>query len=210
MALFMPVQGVSPDDLRDGFGDPRSGGRSHKGLDIFAPSGTPVLAAVGGKVVKTGNSGLGGLRVWVEGDDGRAYYYAHLSSIAVNEGQRVSAGQNLGGVGATGNAEGTSPHLHFSINGKVSNENPVANPYEELLGAQTPPSQQSTAPVPAPQQVQTPRNASRVAVGVLNQLSRIARENADRPELQDQFAGAMNAIYKPEPEGDIFEGGRTP
>ena len=138
-SLTIPVAGVTADQLSDNFGAGRSGGRSHAGLDIFAPRGTPVVAAVGG-TVHAGSFGddghAGGLRVWVEGDDGRAYYYAHLDSIGVQPGQRVSAGTQLGTVGTSGNAEGTPPHLHFSVNSRVGSEEGDINPFELLTGAQ--------------------------------------------------------------------------
>lgn len=143
-SMFIPVAGVTANQLTDSFGASRDGGsRGHKGIDIFAPEGTPVLAAISGTVVRASDSGgKAGLRVWVKGDDGRAYFYAHLSSIAVTPGQRVSAGESLGGVGTTGNARNTPPHLHFSINSAVGPENPVANPFDVLRGAAASPAQQ--------------------------------------------------------------------
>lgn len=111
--LVMPVPGGR---FSHDFGNPRSGGRSHKGLDIFAPAGTPVLAAVPGVVQADLDDDLGGNVVRIRGVDGNRYYYAHLNSISVQPGQYVPAGGRIGSVGATGNAAGGSPHLHFSIN----------------------------------------------------------------------------------------------
>lgn len=130
----IPVAGVSANDLTDTFGAPRSGGRKHKGIDIFANEGTPVIAAEGGTVVKAGNSGgLGGLRVWVRDNDGLLHYYAHMNEVHVNEGDRVVAGQQLGGVGRTGNARNTPPHLHYSVNpNQITSEKGALNPYEYL------------------------------------------------------------------------------
>lgn len=117
MHLYIPVAGKSLDDLpQNHHGQPRSGGRSHKGIDIFATMGTPVVAAKGGTVVKQGDSGLGGLRIWVRDEDGDYHYYAHLSAINVEAGDQVRGGQIIGAVGDTGNARGTSPHLHYSVN----------------------------------------------------------------------------------------------
>ena len=114
--MFLPVAGITANDLTDTFGADRSGGRSHKGIDIFAKEGTAVVAVRSGTVVKAGNSGLGGLRVWVKDEDGVFHYYAHLSAIDVKDGQKVKAGQRLGGVGKTGNAASTPAHLHYSVN----------------------------------------------------------------------------------------------
>lgn len=133
--ILVPVAGISPDRLRDSWGAPRSGGRWHKGIDIFAPPGTPVVAAVPGTVTLSGPSGgLGGTRVWVRGDDGRYYYYAHLSFTSVQAGQRVEAGHVLGGVGNTGNARTTPAHLHFSINTRQGAETGDINPFHVLSG----------------------------------------------------------------------------
>ena len=138
MSLVIPVEGVTTDQLEDSFGAGRHGGRSHAGIDIFAPRGTGVVAAVSGTIHSGSygdSGGAGGLRVWVEGDDGKAYYYSHLDSITVGPGDRVEAGQQLGTVGTTGNAEGTAPHLHFSINSQVGPEEGQINPYQVLQGA---------------------------------------------------------------------------
>lgn len=126
MAIPNPVPGGT---FSDTFGAPRSGGRRHAGVDIFAKEGTPIYSPVAGKVAKVGNAGLGGNAVWVIGDDGRAYYFAHLKNFTTAVGRAVSVGTQLGTVGKTGNAEHSSPHLHFSINGQVGKENPVVNPF---------------------------------------------------------------------------------
>ena len=97
------------------FGAPRDGGaRRHEGIDIFAARGTDVLAATGGRVVRVGETPMGGKQVWVR--DGRhSFYYAHLDSIGVARGARVERGQVIGTVGNTGNAITTKPHLHFGV-----------------------------------------------------------------------------------------------
>jgi murein DD-endopeptidase MepM/ murein hydrolase activator NlpD len=107
----------------DTWGAPRSGGRRHKGVDMMAAHGSPVVAPVGGEI-RASNSSLGGLGFWLEADDGNTYFGSHLASLSVRGG-RVEAGAPIGTVGSTGNAGGT-PHLHFEVMlpGKVS-----VNPY---------------------------------------------------------------------------------
>jgi len=114
--LPVPVQGVSMRTVHDTFGAPRPGDRSHQGVDIFAPRGTPVLATTRGLVARIGENSLGGTVVWVLGPGGDRHYYAHLNSVAdVKIGQRIAPGDVLGTVGSTGNARGTPPHLHYGV-----------------------------------------------------------------------------------------------
>jgi len=115
--LAVPVEGVSVKQIGDSWHAPRSGGRLHEGQDIFARRGTAVRAAAEGYVVRVGESPLGGNTVWVAGAGGRSYYYAHLDSYAegIAVGDYVTTDSVLGYVGTTGNAAGTSPHLHFGV-----------------------------------------------------------------------------------------------
>ncbi len=114
---FFPVDSKSNPDIWSVFGDPRDGGRrKHKGIDIFARRGTPVLAATDGVAHRVRERGLGGKQVWLrDGKRSQSLYYAHLDSQLVSEGARVKAGDTLGLVGNTGNARNTRPHLHFGI-----------------------------------------------------------------------------------------------
>lgn len=91
----------------------RSG--THKGIDIFAREGTPVLAATTGLVVSTGEDSMGGLYVFMLGAKWRFHYYAHLQAIDIKSGRWVIAGEPIGKVGSTGNAKGKPPHLHYDI-----------------------------------------------------------------------------------------------
>ena len=119
--LDFPVATDARDPIRSFFGMPRDGGRrEHHGIDVFAPRGTPVLAAADGVVARTGDSARGGLHVWqrARGDDGRVLgtlYYAHLDRVDVAAGDVVARGTRLGTVGNTGNARTTPPHLHFGL-----------------------------------------------------------------------------------------------
>lgn len=112
-----PVHGKDNKAIQSFWGAVRGGGaRSHEGIDIFAERGTPVVAAVDGMVSATGEKGLGGKQVWLRaGLFGKSLYYAHLDSILVSTGNRVTIGDTLGLVGNTGNARTTAPHLHFGI-----------------------------------------------------------------------------------------------
>jgi murein DD-endopeptidase MepM/ murein hydrolase activator NlpD len=98
-------------------------GGNHAGVDLTYSGalGAPVRAAAAGTVTFAGASGDYGLRVDVDHGGGLLTRYGHLQSIAVNTGQRVSAGQELGKLGQTGNA--TGPHLHFEVrvNGNAVN-----------------------------------------------------------------------------------------
>ena len=126
--LAMPVAGVSKSNVSDSWHAPRSGGeRRHEGQDIFAPRGTPVLSATDGYVVRVGENRLGGKTVSVMGAGGRMYYYAHLDAYAPNIGfgQHVTPTTVLGFVGTTGNAVGTSPHLHFGVYSRNGAINPL-------------------------------------------------------------------------------------
>ncbi len=116
--LVLPVQGVPADQLQDTFTDARSEARVHDAIDILAPEGTPVLAVADGHVEKLFDSERGGLTVYQFEPSGRyCYYYAHLQRYAdrLAEKQPIKRGQVIGYVGSTGNADPTTPHLHFEI-----------------------------------------------------------------------------------------------
>jgi peptidoglycan LD-endopeptidase LytH len=115
--LVVPVAGVRADELADTYGARRSGGRAHKGVDISAPRGTPVLAAAAGVIVQRDSSAAGGISLYERDLDGRTiYYYAHLDRYrpGLKEGFLVQQGEVIGYVGSTGNVTG-SPHLHFAV-----------------------------------------------------------------------------------------------
>ena len=114
--LAVPVQGVPVRGLADTWNAPRSGGRRHQGIDIFAPRGTAITSPVRGLVVGVGRNRLGGQVVRVLGPGRQVHYFAHLSRFGpVHRGMRIHPGQVLGYVGTSGNAAGTPPHLHYGI-----------------------------------------------------------------------------------------------
>lgn len=116
-SLGMPVDGAGNADIKSGFGVERDAGRrSHEGIDIFAPRGTPVVAATGGHITNVGDNNLGGNVIW-QWDPVRnqSLYYAHLDRQLARDGQQVEKGDTIGLVGNTGNARTTPPHLHFGI-----------------------------------------------------------------------------------------------
>lgn len=114
--------------LTDTWGAARSQGRSHEGIDIFAPRGTPIQSTTQGIVSKVGENTLGGRVVVVVGPGGAGHYYAHLEDYAdISPNDWVDAGDIIGYVGDSGNAKGTPPHVHYGIyiNGSAVNPYPL-------------------------------------------------------------------------------------
>jgi murein DD-endopeptidase MepM/ murein hydrolase activator NlpD len=115
--LVMPVEGARAADLHDSFAETR-GSHKHEAVDIMAPRGTPVVAAVDGTIEKLFTSKPGGLTIYeFDRDRNYCYYYAHLDRYAedLKEGQLVHRNDRLGYVGSTGDASAEAPHLHFAI-----------------------------------------------------------------------------------------------
>jgi murein DD-endopeptidase MepM/ murein hydrolase activator NlpD len=112
-----PVFG--PTAFGDTFGAYRAdvAGNWHHGEDLLAPTGTPLLAVADGALFSVGWNDIGGWRLWLRDRAGNEFYYAHLSAyspLAV-AGKSVRAGDVLGFVGTSGDADGGAPHLHFEI-----------------------------------------------------------------------------------------------
>lgn len=126
-ALPVPVEGVAVRQIADTFGAPRGTDRTHAGVDIFAPRGTPVFSSTRGIVVSVREGGLGGKQVWVLGPGRERHYYAHLDDWVpgLQAGDLVRPGDPLGRVGTTGNARGTPPHLHYGIYGRDGAYDPL-------------------------------------------------------------------------------------
>ncbi|MFP5419495.1 MAG: M23 family metallopeptidase [Gammaproteobacteria bacterium] len=137
-AVNQPVLGASAKDWHPAsFWHPHWGASGvHKGIDIFAPRGTAVLAAQSGWVVYRGTLAQGGRVVAVLSARGWLHYYAHLDSTQARAGAWVKQGTPIGRVGSTGNATGKPPHLHYSIVSpipKLTDFRPVAQGWKRMF-----------------------------------------------------------------------------
>lgn len=112
----LPDSGV----LTQGYG----GANGHPGIDIAGPYGSPILAAADGVVAFAGQQSGYGNFIEIQQSDGTYTAYGHLSSIGVSVGEQVSAGQQIGLEGSTG--ESTGPHLHFEV--RLGLNGPTENP----------------------------------------------------------------------------------
>ena len=122
--LACPVD--QPRNFTDTYGAPRSGGRSHMGVDILSPHGTPIRAYEDGTISRMDSNALGGISLYLRGVSGNEYYYTHLSGYVsgLSTGQSVKAGQHIAFNGDSGNAAGI-PHLHWEVfPGGGGNANP--------------------------------------------------------------------------------------
>ena len=110
-----PIYG--PASFTNTYGAARATVTWHHGEDIFAPLGAPVLAVADGTVFSVGWNDIGGFRFWLRDRQGNQFYFAHLSAFSplAVDGTEVRAGQVIGFVGNTGDAQGTPYHLHFEI-----------------------------------------------------------------------------------------------
>ncbi len=99
------------------FGASRNGGRTHKGIDVQAPVGTPILATKSGRIARSEEDKGYGLFVEIKHPGGLWTRYAHLDRLDVRKGQWVEIGQVIGLCGKTGNAKNPhmKPHLHYEI-----------------------------------------------------------------------------------------------
>lgn len=144
LAMMVPVAGTAPDRVPDTYGAGR-GNRLHEAVDIMAPKGTPVLAAVDGEILRVSSNTLGGNTIYAT-DVGRrfVYYYAHLDRYAdrTRVGERVRQGDVIGYVGTSGNAPANAPHLHFQVMRMINTrqwwEGPPINPHGLFASQGTP------------------------------------------------------------------------
>lgn len=122
-----PVAGAV--SFSDTWGAPRSGGRSHEGVDMIAARGTPLAAIFEGTIRRISNSSLGGKSIWLRANNGDQFYYAHLDEYGdISVGKKVAEGFVVGYTGSTGNAPSWLPHLHFEFHpggGRAVNPYPL-------------------------------------------------------------------------------------
>jgi hypothetical protein len=149
-----PIRGPVITAYRNG-DDPYAAGQ-HRGIDIGAPAGAPVVAATDGTVTFAGVVGSAGLVVSERSADGRFdLSYLHLSSASVHRGDRVTAGASVGAVGTSGQRSAEAPHLHFGVRDAGRNS-AYRDPLDFLP---TPPPADRPAPAPAPVPVGEPAAA---------------------------------------------------
>ncbi len=174
-AWVWPVSGDVITPYRNGT-DPYAAGQ-HRGIDIGAPAGTPVVAAAGGEVRFAGTAGSSGLTIGVRTSDGYDTSYLHLSSLAVRAGAHVAAGERIGVVGTTGTRSAAAPHLHFGVRDAGTRHDyrdplallpppPATRAPEPPPAAPAPapePAPPAAAPVPAPRPQPSPLGAPRAA-----------------------------------------------
>jgi murein DD-endopeptidase MepM/ murein hydrolase activator NlpD len=115
----------SQSDFIDSWGDPRSGGRRHQGVDMIATRGTPIAAAESG-FAEFKNSSAGGKAIWLTTDEGDKFYYAHLDDWE-GDSRDVDAGEIVGYVGSSGNAQGNHLHFELHLDGTPTNPFPAVS-----------------------------------------------------------------------------------
>ncbi len=112
-AFTLPVGG--PQGFANTWGARRSGGRRHKGTDVMASCGAPVVAVTDGVITNLHAGGNGGIMAYLRASNGDVFFYAHLRGYApgIRSGSRVTVGQKIALNGNTGNARGGPCHVHF-------------------------------------------------------------------------------------------------
>ena len=212
-AWTWPVAGEVITPYRNGT-DPYASGQ-HRGIDIAARTGAPVVAAAGGEVRFAGTAGSSGLTVSIRAGDGYDTSYLHLSALAVRAGARVGAGDRIGAVGTTGARSATEPHVHFGVR-DAGTSHSYHDPLRFLpsvpAGPRAPePPPASTAPEPAPAPPAAapaparapgaaPRRAPHPApVGRRAPRPAPARTRAPRPVTMPRHVAVPHAAPHPDP-----------
>ena len=197
--IVFPVLGTV--EFSDDYGAPRPQG-PHEGIDILAPRHALALAAEAGRVRFYTGSGRAGCMLYLDGKSGTTYYYIHLNNDLTNgndnrggcklgvtfpkglkSGARVSAGQPIGYVGDSGDANGIHPHLHFEVHPHGGRS---TDPYQRLLAARrmlfyVPPGSTFTLTMTATV-VSTNTESLRVRVNTLRSLpGNMVLRRLDRP-----------------------------
>ena len=204
-----PVYGQS--SFTNTFGAPRASTGWHHGEDIFAPLGAPILAVTDGVVYSVGWNDVGGYRLWLRDRQGNQFYYAHLSAfspLAVN-GAQVRAGDVLGFMGNSGDAQGTPYHVHFEFHpvGLLSyGYDGVVSPYTYLMAWRRLtdiafPDGSGWAPTPAPGATAPKPGA------IVLQVSDISTASGLRP---GSIARAFVAPAAAEGDGSLIRAFATP
>jgi Peptidase family M23 len=200
-----PASGDVVTPYRNGT-DPYAAGQ-HRGIDIAAPVGAPVVAAAGGEVLFAGTAGSSGLTISIRTADGYDTSYLHLSSLAVREGARVSAGDRIGDVGTTGTRSATQPHLHFGVR-----DAGIRHAYHDPMGFLPPPGVRApdAPPAAAPEPAPAPPAAARAPVPRTAPISngqpleaparRLAPAARPAPGGAPRRAGAMRPAPEARPE----------
>jgi peptidoglycan LD-endopeptidase LytH len=133
-ALPDPLASQRGSRFVDSWGNARSGGRRHEGIDVFATRDTPIVSTTSGLVLRVGTNNLGGQVVWILGPGLERHYYAHLNRhAAIRAGDRIEAGTIIGYAGNTGNARGGPVHLHYGI----YHNGAALNPYPRLAAGRS-------------------------------------------------------------------------
>jgi hypothetical protein len=191
-AWLWPVRGPVLTPYRNG-GDPYAAGH-HRGIDIGAPVGSRVVAAVGGTISFAGTVGSSGLTVSERTSDGRFdLSYLHLSTIAVHRGDVVGSGEAVGAVGVSGRRSTAAPHLHFGVRDAGSR-----SAYRDPLDFLSPPPA-DRAPRPAPKPVPVAHPAVPSPVRAHRRAPRHVR--IPRPAWAPRGVGAPLPIRVPLPHG---------
>jgi murein DD-endopeptidase MepM/ murein hydrolase activator NlpD len=213
-AIFDPLKGKGSGRNQAGLGSPRAGGRSHEGIDLFVPIGTPVYAVADGKLYysyrqsQDGGSAGFGLAVCIDHGGGWVTKYAHFSKLVFNRrpganGPRITRGQLIGYTGDTGNAKGTLPHLHFEVRYKdVAQE---ASQY--LTGQKTIPGAKVADNNQKPIRDSAPTPSSSDDV----KLAQNDAAPVEAPSATSMTPRVMNASYTPSEQGSnaFGSGGAT-
>lgn len=192
---------------------PWQNNRTHAAIDIYAERGTHIVAPVGGRILSTSTSKIGGNTVRIQGDDGVIYYFAHLDGKShLKAGSRVEKAEFVGFVGNTGSASGGSTHLHFSMRQVGSNQ--VINPISYLEGAYVldempssnfdPGPAQSNASLPPEEQVEVPYHPDEYGYASATDIADDVADSAEGPEpmtAADVVGGVLSSV------SDMIAGG---